>query len=220
MPWLPLWGLAAVGDANALRAGQRENIVWIAGVVAMTVLAAAQAGSPRYFMPALALAIPLFLQVVGRPGARPPALALVLVAAVCVVRSATDPSGPRCAPRDRERPAPERLGRAPAGPGEVAHTTFLAPGSGYQHFVAGYETVPPPTFLAHHRGQSGGDLPAHRAEQRIRFLIDPPVRWLQAPDRARNALRGDPSKGIAPLPLPAGRGLLRANPVSTSSSPR
>ena len=207
VPWLPLWGLAAVGAANALRAGRRENIVWIAGVVAMTVLAAAQAGSPRYFMPALALAIPLFLQVVGRPGARPPALALVLVAAVCVVPIRDGIRQGRGA--RHEIASAQRLNawaEHRLRPGEVAVTTFLAPGSGYQHFVAGYQTVPPPTLSSRIIEDSPeAILAAHRAKQRIRFLIDPPVRWLQAPDRARNALRGDPSKGIAPLPLPAGR---------------
>jgi hypothetical protein len=214
VPWLPLWGLAAVGAASALRAGRRENIVWMVGVVAMTVLATAQAGSPRYFMPALALAIPLFLQVVGRPGARPPALALVLVAAVCVVPirdGIRQGRGARheIATAQRLNAWVERRLR----PGEVAVTTFLAPGSGYQHFVVGYQAVPPPPVPSRIiEASPAAVLAARRAKQRIRFLIDPRVRWLQAPDRASNALRGDPSKGIAPLPLPASRRAVPGEP--------
>jgi hypothetical protein len=180
----------------------------------MTALAIAQAGSPRYFMPALALAIPLFLQVAGRPGARPPALAVVLVAAVCVVPirdGIRQGRGARheIATAQRLNAWAERHLR----PGEVAVTTFLAPGPGYQHFVAGYQTVAPPTVPSRIIEDSPAAVTAARtAKQRIRFLIDPRVRWLQAPDRASDALRGDPSKGIAPLALPPSRRAVPGEP--------
>jgi hypothetical protein len=77
-PWFPLVILAGVGLVLLVRRRDWTGVVWASGAVAMAGPAAARLGELRYFVPTVALLIPLALVVFGRTR-RPPGLVPVAV---------------------------------------------------------------------------------------------------------------------------------------------
>jgi hypothetical protein len=66
-PWLPLVAVAALGLLRALRAGEREALLWAAAGLGLGLLGAARLGLIHYYAPALAALIPLVLRAFGPP---------------------------------------------------------------------------------------------------------------------------------------------------------
>ena len=148
-PWTLLVVVAAIGAAAAVRDGDRENLLWAAGALAMGLLAYLRYGDLHYYAPAIALLVPLALRAFAAITPRPGLLAAALTAALLFTpyRVGIDTARDRGTIADRT----ERVNRwvePRIEPGEVALTDLESSDGRYFYLVRIYapDASPEPEY--------------------------------------------------------------------------
>jgi hypothetical protein len=173
-PWAPYAVLALIGTIRGLRAGDRTLLIWASGALAMAGLAAARFATPHYFIPAVALAIPLVLRAVATPGRKVPLLAFVVVAAILVVpfrhgiREGRDAKGLVTAADRLDVWADDHLRN-----GEVGLTTVPDGDTTYRAYILQFATQPPQLDYRLYSADADGAAAARAAGKRIHYIVDP-----------------------------------------------
>ena len=173
-PWAPYAALALVGTIRALRAGDRTILIWASGALAMAGLAAARFATPHYFIPAVALAIPLVLRAVTTPGGKAPILGLVVVAAILVVpfrhgiREGRDVKRLATAADRLDAWASDHLRT-----GQIGLTTIPDGDTTYRAYIVQFSTRPPARDYRLYSADADGAAAARAAGKRIHYIIDP-----------------------------------------------
>jgi hypothetical protein len=145
LPWVPLVLLAAIGFVQLRQAGDRTALVWATGAAALAVPATLRLGELRYFIPTVALLIPLALAIFGRTGRAPRLAPVALVAALAAypivdgVRLGDEYKRDIDYAQQIDRYVVDRLGE-----GEVALTTLRYNESVYVPFAEVYGRFEPP----------------------------------------------------------------------------
>jgi len=166
--------LALIGTIRGLRAGERTILIWAAGTLSMGALAAARFATPHYFIPAVALSIPLVLRAVATPGRKMPLLAFVVVAAILVVpfkhglREGRDAKALATAANRLDAWANDHLSA-----GEVGLTTIPDGDTTYRAYIVEFSTRPPQRDYRLYSADADGAGAARAAGKRIHYIVDP-----------------------------------------------
>lgn len=173
-PWLPYLILALLGLVRGLRAGDRTVLVWAAGAASMGLLAAARFATPHYFIPAVALAIPLIVRSVLTPGTRG---TLVLVAAVVLLVAVPYRDGYRAGRAVGHKAATSaRLdgwASTHLHPGQAALSTIPDGDTTYAGYIEQFATNPPRVRLRVFSATPDGLAEARAAGLRAHLIVDP-----------------------------------------------
>jgi len=180
-PWIPYAILAAIGLGRALRAREWESLLWASGVAAMALLAAARFATPHYFIPAVALSIPLVLRAVTPTGR--PAGALALVAAVLLlvipVRDGIRQGRELGRLSDRSQRLNGWAVRHLAA-NQVALTTLPSGDTTYLAYIVQFASSPPALRYRTLPANASGIALARQLGLRVRYVVHDPATTVDA----------------------------------------
>jgi hypothetical protein len=168
-PWLPLCALAVVGLVRALRASQREHVLWAVAAVALGAVALSRTAVIHYWAPTVIVLIPLALLALRGRRETPHVAAVAAVLLLLVVPFKSGINDARVTGKAIEEVQRIREAvRARLGPDEVAVATM----NEFQRYPHIWAKTEPDTATRILPAVQPAVAYTRRHNLRVRYLID------------------------------------------------